>query len=128
MKNIRLIIILSALYININAQSYIPFPNTDAVWTISQLTQSGLNVMKYGMYGDTVINNVSYKKIYQNYDYNFNVSNSQYKGAIREDNKKIYVYYYNDERILYDFNLNVGDTAKVTASNGFKYSAKVSAI
>ena len=53
--------------------------------------------------GDTVINSLNYKKIFEN---------SLYAGALREDNKIIYFIPGNSltEYLLYNFNLTVGDS------------------
>jgi hypothetical protein len=130
MKQIKLLIILLVLQINTKAQTYIPFPNTTAVWTIFHYGQTGTDIFKYGMFGDTTFNGFSYKKIYQSTDYNFNLSNSLYRGAIREINKKIYRTYngQNPESLLYDFTINVGDTAKITNGYGQQCSVKVDSI
>lgn len=117
MKKIKIIILLMGLHLIIKAQPYVPMPTTKAVWTM--LTTSFSNpagAFKYGMYGDTIINNVSYKKIYENWDFNFNVasSNTYYRGAIREFGKKVFKVNPGTitEGILYDFNLAIGDTAR----------------
>lgn len=61
--------------------------------------------------GDTTINSKSYKIIWDTYDeykkdWNF-------RGFIREENKKVYFYYgiAYDEILMYDFNLQAGDSA-----------------
>jgi len=75
---------------------------------------------------------VSYKKIYENYDFNFNIASSTttYRGAIREYGKKIYKINpgTNTEGILYNFNLNVGDTAKSITYYGAIAKKKVTGL
>ena len=120
------------LQLIIKAQPYVPMPTTKAVWTMATLAQGANHgIYKYGMYGDTIINNLSYKKIYENFDFNFNVASAYtyYRGAIREFGKKIYWIYSgsNTEDILYDFNLQIGDTAK-SVHNGFIHKKIVSGI
>lgn len=118
MRKIKIIILLIVgIHITISAQPYVPMPTTKAIWTM--LTTSFGNpsgAYKYGMYGDTIINSVSYKKIYENWDFNFNVasSNTYYRGAIREFGKRVYKVNPGTtvEGILYDFNLAIGDTAR----------------
>lgn len=117
MKKLKLIILLILFQFCINAQPYIPMPTTKAVWTISTLAQGAIHdIYKYGMYGDTLINNVNYKKIYENHDFNFNITspNTYYRGAIREYAKKVYKVNAGTttEGILYDFTLTIGDTAR----------------
>jgi hypothetical protein len=117
MKKIKIIILLMGLQLIINAQPYVPMPTTKAVWTMLTTSFGGpAGSFKYGMYGDTIINTVSYKKIYENWGFNFNVaaSNTYYRGAIREFGKKVYKVNPGTtiEGILYDFNLAIGDTAR----------------
>ena len=117
MKRLNIIILLGILQLSIFAQPYIPMPTTKAVWTISSLAQGAIHgIYKYAMFGDTLINNVNYKKIYENHDFNFNITspNTYYRGAIREFGKKIYKVNPGtiSEGILYDFTLTIGDTAR----------------
>ncbi|MBC7694405.1 MAG: T9SS type A sorting domain-containing protein [Burkholderiales bacterium] len=130
MRKLKLIILLLALQVSTNAQSYIPFPDTNAIWTLYHYGQTGDDIQKYGMFGDTIINSLTYKKIFWNFDYHFNLSNSYYQGAIREANKKIFVIYINKstESVLYDFTLNIGDTAKVLDPSSVQYAYKVALI
>ncbi len=130
MRKLKLIILLLALQVSANAQSYIPFPDTNAIWTLNHYGQTGSEIQKFGIFGDTTINGLTYKNIYWNFDYNFNLSNSYYQASIREENKKIFIIYLNHstESILYDFNLNVGDTAKVLTASGIQNAHKVASI
>ncbi len=130
MRKLKSFLLLIVLQINIKAQPYIPMPTTKAVWTISTVTfgvPSG--TYKYGMYGDTLINNVTYKKIYYNSDFNFNISspNTNYRGAIREYAKKVYKINpgTTTEGLLYDFTLAIGDTAKSITQMGLYAYRKV---
>ncbi len=123
MKKLKLIILLLLLQFSINAQTYMPMPTTYAVWTIATTIENApASGYKYGMYGDTMINNMNYKKIYENNDSNFNISSplTFYSGAIRELGKTVYWIQSgsNVEGVLYDFNLQVGDTAS-SFHNGF---------
>ncbi len=115
MKKLNVIILLGILQISLNAQPYIPMPTKKAVWTISTVSFGVPTApYKYGMYGDTIINNRTYKKIYQNFDNNFDITNSVYRGAILEFGKKVYKVNpgTTTEGILYDFTLAIGDTAR----------------
>jgi hypothetical protein len=131
MKTIKIIIsFIMGFHLFSIAQSYVPMPTTKAVWTISQVSFGLPGTLKFGMYGDTLINNVSYKKIYRSYDYNFDIANSAYRGAIREYAKKVYKVYPGTfiEGILYDFTLAIGDTAKCMISPGTYDYRKVTTI
>ena len=130
--------------ISVGAQKYVSFPTGNAQWDIHYRTsESGLVfesiILNYSLQGDTLINSKLYKKLYLK----TGTSESplmKLKGAIREENKRIYLidfavwgymsqvrplssgtkncvkqitqyYGYGTEYLLYDFNKNqVGDT------------------
>lgn len=121
MKYVILYLVFSLVYHTITAQAYINFPQINSIWTTFG---GGHNkfTLKEAMYGDTVINNLSYKKIYMSGDYNFNISNSIYRCAIREENKIVYANYGGIEAILYDFNLNIGDTIRLNEYGNASFS------
>jgi hypothetical protein len=108
--------------------SYTPFPTENAQWSV--------NNEKYALYGDTIINEKKYSKVYkQTADeaFEFDIDKAEYFCAIRNDveNKRVYgvykkdlpikyhdnIYYTNrtskKEFLLYDFSLNLGDTVSV---------------
>jgi hypothetical protein len=99
----------------LKAQVYYPFPDSGAVWTIIIETQSSptnyhMGYNSYELQGDTVIGSYTYKKI-------INGDNSVL-GGIRNDipNHKVYFagdFHWNNygDTLLYNFDLNVGDTA-----------------
>ncbi len=130
MRKLILIVLLLAMQITNKAQSYYPLPDSNAVWTLFHYGQTGSEIQKFGISGDTIINSITYKKIYWCFDYNFNLANLYYKAAIRQINKKVYVVYptHTSESILYDFTLTINDTAKVISQSGFLYSYKVASI
>ncbi len=88
---------------------YYPFPTNYTVWSV--------NMEKFIQDGDTSINSTSYKKIYFNDGCTISPENTSYKAAIREDieNKKLFIIPQDStiEFLLYDFNLNIGDTAQI---------------
>ena len=81
---------------------------------------SGIEIILKKYRGDTIINGHKYIKVFKmghhSSDSSYNVSpwtsTAQYIGAVRDSNKVVYGYSANDttERLLYDFNLSVGDT------------------
>lgn len=116
---------------------YHPFPDSNAIWNVEADAYYGGQcppppstnpvLVDYTfsefLQGDTTINNYIYHKIYMsgyvhehcqfgNFVNNWNYFNNVYEGAYRQDTllKKIFFYYSNTEWLLYDFNLNVGDT------------------
>jgi hypothetical protein len=136
MKKILLIL---SLYVFINnnliAQTYTPFPENVAVWDIYE--QPGPDgpffpelYHRYTMTGDTVINSISYNKVYYStYSKQYNVPVKMVKQgycfAIRQDipNKKVYrtlvVNNSTIDTLLYDFDLNIGDKVPETYTNSY---------
>lgn len=117
---------------------YVPIPD-NAVWSV--------NTSKFKTFGDTIINNNNYLKVYwqkENSPFEFDINKALYFCALRNDtaNKRVYgvykdsaeVIYVNKngttthsyssdttEFLLYDFSLEVGDT--ITATIFFDLSA-----
>lgn len=121
---VSLLILVSVLLsFRASGQVYVPFPETNAIWNeiFISLQPAERWTYQYGISGDTVINNIQYHKIYRLADTLFPVTTGEFNGAIREDNKRIYVIGCNTvypgsgegEVVLYDFTENVGDTVFV---------------
>lgn len=108
MKKTILFCVLFCIFgFNISAQNYIPFPDSNAVWSMRRA--------KFSVKGDTLLAAKIYKKYYVQWDtvnYNFDFSKSTYYAGVREDSQRIYAWHRLDttERLLYDFNVNVFDT------------------
>ena len=116
MKKLLLITII-LLPAFIKAQQYVPFPDSNAVWSEIEIDQPGPCMpckYQFRILGDTIINSIQYHKIYKQNDSLLNSVNLIYHGAIREQGGKIYFrhVYFSFERTLYDFTKNVGDTIK----------------
>jgi len=103
------------------AQEYVPFPDTNVIWSevFVEPQPYSIDTYQYGICGDTVINSLTYKKIYLLSDTIYPIIKGQYCGSIRENNtKKIFAIGYEctypgtgeDEELLYDFSKSVGDT------------------
>lgn len=113
-------LITSLISPGISGQVYIPFPDANAIWSEIYTNQQPfeVNTYQYGVSGDTIINSTSYHKIYQLADTLYPLTPGQFRGAIREDNKRIFVISYNSvfpgsgnsEVLLYDFTKKAGDT------------------
>lgn len=139
-----------AWVVSAQTSTYYPFPTADAAWYYKQFEVSiGNNSYfdffhKLSISGDTVINAKQYKKIVLATVCNTvstvpigngpqSTTTTSYSArpvaVIREENKRVYVMYFqntrqaiqamdwvwvkepvNTEHILYDFNLNIGDT------------------
>jgi hypothetical protein len=88
-------------------QEYLPLLEENKVWSISHEKQT--------LIGDTIINEITYKKLFfHNYLKELTQDSLKYIAALREDtiNKKVYFIWkgFNTEVLLYDFSLDVGDT------------------
>ena len=105
----------------ISAQDYFPFPEDNAIWNIKYTnTWEGDDEIRYGQIGDTIIESVTYHKIYQLKDSTLIHPESVFCCGFREESKRIYMKVNNlDEQLIYDFNLNVGDSIKYNFSGGF---------
>ena len=96
--------------------SYIPFPSDSACWNVEERGGDHIAVWsyKYTLNGDTIINNVAFSKMYSSYT-------GSLVGFIREDStNKIYFkssYPNNFERLIFDFNVDVGDSVKIRVSD-----------
>lgn len=124
-KNARLVILsLCVLLINeIRAQQYQPLPLSDAVWDIVWYKDPegwiGDNPFllhyKYRIIKDSIIDNKTYQ-VYNKTSYNTTCSfDSLVEPGVfflRNDinTKRVYLLEGNEEKELYNFNLNVGDT------------------
>lgn len=106
---------------------YVPFPDSNAVW--SEIHWKPIFdppprwvYNKYALFNeDTVINGITYHKLFHTHDSEITRENSTYIGGIREDSlKRVFISYvegfkpdepyYKKEFLLYKFNLNIGDT------------------
>lgn len=112
MKRIFTLFLFFLATISAKADTYTPLVDNNTVWLVRQgVIDTFPNFWYYGFNGeDTVINTVTYRKLFQSPDTNF--SSAEYFMAIREDiaTEQVFVYTNGAERILYDFSLNVGDT------------------
>ncbi|MBP1672799.1 MAG: hypothetical protein H6Q25_614 [Bacteroidetes bacterium] len=117
---------ISSESVKFSNSTYKPF-KSNSLWSVSD--------MKYMTFGDTIINSKEYMKVYkqtQHQPFEFDIDHSSYYAAIRNDsiNKKVFVIFKDqelvfdiygyqipcnadDEFLLYDFSLNIGDTAIV---------------
>ncbi len=128
MKKSLLLSIIALFTFSLSAQTstYHPFPDSSAVWNFNVQMfcfSNGQSDDDFSiiMQGDTLINNKIYQKLNtpaflkRNTD-NCTVAIIGYKGATRNDlaNKKVYIVPKNSttEVLLYDFDLQLGDTLK----------------
>jgi len=97
---------------------YVPLVNEEHIWSYCDARRIGSGPVEYDLKyfhfqikGDTVIQNITYKKVYA--DCSSNPTN--YAASIREENKKVYVVKLNEqqEKLTYDFNMEVGDRIQI---------------
>ena len=83
---------------------YTPFVVEGKTWVMETTYYNATKVQPwtYVLMGDTIINNLLYKKL---------LIDGRYEGAYREEERKVYAIWTGttDELMLYDFNLKVGD-------------------
>lgn len=112
----KLIILSIAFLFSITAktQEYIPFDFEKGVWVNSQPIELGSSTIQYYCKDDTLIDDIKYYKLF---GYTCTVpifgtptSYPFYYGGIRNNEKKQVILNDGNLRILYDFNLKVGDT------------------
>ncbi len=129
MKKLLLFIsILVVQFANAQTNIYHPFPDSSAHWNINRLvfclTTGGVANENYTIEiaGDTLINSTVYHKLNTPFVEYLPTGNCPsftlpgYKGAIRQDTSLKKVFFIpptnNVEQLLYDFNLQIGDTVK----------------
>jgi len=143
MKTKILTILLLLFTLAVQAQV---FPESNAIWSIQEDYLVGSfpeqelinNVRNYGLYGDTIINEITYNKLYLLNDTTISIdSRDEYLGGFRQEGKKVwfrpsfppfYPLYdnrydppYPEETLLYDFSKNVGDTIWHNAISSSSY-------
>lgn len=126
MKKISILLFGLILHFSCFAQS---FPTSNAIWNEfyhdSRITPTN-QYITYGLFGDTIINNILYNKLYTLSDTVASFESLlEYAGGFRQDEGKVFFmpgncwnYYlvHNQilqpdiEILLYDFSANVGDT------------------
>ena len=116
-----IVLLLNASYDSLS-QSYHPFPDSNAVWR-EYGVDDPINlpdlfyINEYFIKGDTLINGLLYKKVgfYSISSISGDTSASNDQFFYRQDtiNKKVYIqnlFYPFNDTLVYDFNLEVGDT------------------
>lgn len=133
MKNI-LLIILTFFSLSVFAQKFISFPKDSAEWFVKETGYDGdgggssSGNQRYFVKGDTIINDISYIKVYKEWynDYGHHLSFASY---LYQDslNQKVYIYQPNviySNPLLFDFGLEVRDSVNTL----FFYDLKVEAV
>lgn len=102
------------------SQDYYPLVGENKVWNVLNVYNNSIEppfdtgyiTITYKISGDSVIDNVSYKKIYRTEE-EFPV-NWTFIRLIREDeNKRVYLRMFNEDILYYDFSVEPGDTVTI---------------
>ena len=93
---------------------YIPFPDSNAIWVIKQVDEFGEFQLGYQYFieNDTIINGITYHKVYRAKDSMLLDKHWNWKG-LRNDTaaRKVFMCStFGAEFLLYDYSLNEGDT------------------
>lgn len=139
MKHLLTLLIAIIFSLQLQAQNYLPMAVDSSYWLLSDNYNCGNfgvifdeRRVNYYLYGDTTISSINYKKVYRRTGYKAfcgdtippSYSPFQLYGVIRDDtlNKKVYAILFqnlngtycpiNQEFMLYDFDLQVGDSIK----------------
>jgi hypothetical protein len=111
---------------------YIPFPTENAQWNIYleySISEAPIDtvLLRYFLSGDTTVNQINYKKLCLEKGSLANPVR-ELAGLIRQQDKKVYYkgtdflgFPHEDEWLLYDFNVQKGDTVWHTNS-GYEYT------
>jgi len=125
-KPIIFTIVLASLTLFSNGQN---FPDSTAIWSYFQSDMFGTwRYTQYYQDADTSIGNKTYKKLHRSKEirdsYNDTIlfaEYNEYMGALRSEDsqKKVYLVLKDsiNEMLLYDFNLEVGDTVPIWHNN-----------
>lgn len=137
-KPLLLLLVVLITTSTLTAQTYLTMSVDSSYWILSDNDNCGNisfqtdeNITQYYLYGDTAISSVAYKKVYRRTGYKsacfdtvINYSPFVLYAALRDDtlNKKVYTILFqnqngtpcltNQEFMLYDFDLQVGDSIK----------------
>lgn len=142
MKRYFIIILLVSLNFCIYSQKYYQIPDTLSSWDVAYSTypeDNLTNLVRYESYGDTIVNQKSYIKIYTTIKtsyygvfYNPKVpaphvdSTKSFYGLIRNTNEgKAFVILDSIEYILYDFSLKINDSINVSRYKNYDFYLKV---
>lgn len=106
----RIIFIVFAVLMNLTifGQNFI---SSDRQWNVRLYGDYGLTTEIFQIEGDSIVDSKSYNKIWVSYD---SLTTMVFLGLLREESNVVYyIPPYFSEGILYDFNLEIGDTISV---------------
>jgi len=113
MKKLYILSITFLIVSSVFSQAYRPMLSNSSEWYYYTIGLGFQGTTQYSIIGDTTVSNINYSKVYQTSNFN--------PALLREDslNKKVYsIQWNNNEALLYDFNLNPGDTFHISPVYG----------
>ncbi len=116
---------------NAYSQSYIRMIDTANTWYVwgGGITTNGIDARytnEFRFIGDTIINGITYSKLYSNTHHTANYTTLDYFGSMREDTLQQKIYrVFGSEEVDYDFSLHKGDSVKLA---GQPYPIKIDSI
>lgn len=121
-RNFIVIISITIFLITLKSQTYVPLSDSNAIWSVAFIGNK-----KFIPIGDSIVNNLNYKKYYCAYaPYTSSTQNLYFFGLLRQDltTKKVFAIPSNStvEKLIYNFNLNVNDTVRVQNLDVFNNS------
>jgi hypothetical protein len=121
----KLIFILT-LCVATSAFAQNSFPTSNAIWNYTVSAEDyygnrGERNVYYTIYGNTIVNDYTYNKLYTTFDTIMCGDNlGEFIGGFRQDGQKVYFRPNNGEEfLLYDFGVSVGDT--ISIDYNFRY-------
>ncbi len=108
----RKYLFIAKLILIISVSSAQNFVSEDVLWNVRLLAFGSFPSTEiFKIQGDSIQNSIKYKKIWVSYD---STNSWVYQGLLREESNIVYFVPPNyDEGVLYDFNLEIGDTTYV---------------
>ncbi len=90
------------------------FISEDKQWNVKEDFWGYIHMEIFKIDGDTTINSITYQKVWRSFD--STLVEWWPMAYIREESNIVYMRNYDNEGILYDFNLVTGDTAYITSA------------
>jgi hypothetical protein len=123
MKNIKRTIFSSIVFLFVwtgdTLAQNVPFPESNAVWKVSQTTIAGPIPFFVALCGDTVLGGNHYSQfVGLQVDSQLNITDSGFAGGLRNDGNAVYFKPFGSEPeyLLYDFNLQAGNVISLYSS------------
>jgi len=117
MKNLFFILLFTILTLNSYSQDSFSLIEENKTWNVISVIRTGsypgdttFSTLTYEFFGDTIIESKTYKKLYRSNEEN--PQNWTLECFMRENEKKVWLkdISQDNEILMYDFSLNVGDS------------------